>query len=181
MISKDLSAQTDQDEESDVTDAAEPYPADFRDSYNRYGQMLYHICLNALKSPSDAEDAVQEVFLRYYDRTPQLVSEEHRKAWLIRTAVNYCKDQYKGFWRRRVSLAETEPAVYPVFPDPESSGLFQAMQKLPQKQRVCLYLFYVQDLSVAEIGRALGIGPSVVKMRLKRGREALRQDMEGNT
>jgi len=164
-----------------VTDPAESYPADFRDSYNRYGQMLYHICLNALKSPSDAEDAVQEVFLRYYDRTPQLVSEEHRKAWLIRTAVNYCKDQHKGFWRRRVSFAETEPAVFPVFPDPEASDLFQALLKLPQKQRVCLYLFYVQDLPVAAIARALGIGPSAVKMRLKRGRESLRRAMEENT
>ncbi|NLO34849.1 MAG: RNA polymerase subunit sigma [Clostridiaceae bacterium] len=164
-----------------MTDTTERGPADFRDSYNRYGQMLYHICLNALKSPSDAEDAVQEVFLRYYDRTPQLASEEHRKAWLIRTAINYCKDQYKGFWRRRVRLAETEMAVAPVFPDPGSSDLFQAMLKLPQKLSVCLYLFYVQEMTVATIARALGIGPSAVKMRLKRGREALRQAMEGNT
>ena len=164
-----------------MTDETDLRPKDFRDSYNRYGQMLYHICLNALKSPSDAEDAVQEVFLRYYDRTPQLVSEEHRKAWLIRTAVNYCKDQHKGFWRRHVSLTETEPAVFPVFPDPEASDLFQAMLKLPQKLRVCLYLFYVQDLPVAAIARTLGIGPSAVKMRLKRGREALRHKVEGNT
>ena len=54
------------------------------------------------------------------------------------------------------------------------------MLKLPEKQSVCLYLFYVQELSVKNISHALGIGQSAVKMRLKRGREALRNEMEGN-
>lgn len=164
-----------------MIDKPETRPAIFCEIYNRYGQMLYHICLNYLKRPMDAEDAVQEVFLRYFERNPSFTSEEHQKAWLIRTAINYCKDQFKGFWHKRVNLLATETRVDPIsFTDSESSCLIQAMLKLPEKQSVCLYLFYVQELSVKNISHALGIGQSAVKMRLKRGRESLRIEMEGN-
>lgn len=63
-----------------MIDKPEIRPDNFCDIYNRYGQMLYHICLNYLKRPPEAEDAVQEVFLRYFDRNPSFTSEEHQKA-----------------------------------------------------------------------------------------------------
>ena len=63
--------------------------------------------------------------------------------------------------------------------EPEEYGLLEALFQLPEKQRICLYLFYVQEFSIGEIAAALRIKQSSVKMRLKRGREALRLRQEG--
>lgn len=131
LISKSMSAYIDLSEENTVINKPETRLDNFCDIYNRYGQMLYHICLNYLKRPSDDEDAVQEVFLRYFDRNPLFTSEEHQKAWLIRTAINYCKDQYKGFWHKHVNLLETETRVVPFFTD---SGLVGRIQQAQTKR-----------------------------------------------
>ena len=57
-----------------------------------HGQMLYKICLVMLCNSYDAEDAVQETFLRYITKGPDTGDTEHQKAWLIRTATNLCKN-----------------------------------------------------------------------------------------
>lgn len=152
----------------------------FRQAYEQHGQMVYHICLNYLKNPADAEDAVQEVFLKLCCQT-HIEDEPHRKHWLIRTAVNYCKDQVKSFWHRRVDLTDVDRSGYTALTEPAEYGLLEALFQLPEKQRICLYLFYVQEFTIGEIAAVLRIKQSSVKMRLKRGREALRLRQEGET
>ncbi|MDW7657447.1 MAG: RNA polymerase sigma factor [Bacillota bacterium] len=154
--------------------------AGFRQAYEQHGLMVYHICLNYLKNPADAEDAVQEVFLKLCCQA-HIEEEPHRKYWLIRSAVNYCKDQVKSFWHKRVDLAEVDRSSYSTLTEPEEYGLLEAMFQLPEKQRICLYLFYVQEFTIGEIAAALRITQSSVKMRLKRGREALRLRQEGES
>ena len=117
----------------------------------------------------------QEAFLRLLRRAPAFADGEHEKRWLLRVAVNLCRDQLRGFWRRRA--VELEPGL-PVR-NPESLGLAEAIVALPEQYKGPIHLHYCEGYSVAEIGEILKLGQSAVKMRLKRGRDLLRREMEG--
>ncbi|MDE6839816.1 MAG: hypothetical protein K2P49_03020 [Oscillospiraceae bacterium] len=90
-------------------------------------------------------------------------------------AVNLCRDQLRGFWRRRT--VELEPGL----PAREEGdlGLAEAVVALPEQYKGPIHLHYWEGYSVAEIGEILKLGQSAVKMRLKRGRELLKKEMEG--
>ena len=88
--------------------------------------------------------------------------------------VNLCRDCLKGFWRKRAVALE------PDFPikEPDVFGLADAIVRLPEKYKAPIHLHYYEGYSVAEIAEILGIGQSAVKMRMKRGREMLKLEME---
>lgn len=69
--------------------------------YRRNCDMVYRVCLLQLKHEQDALDAVSETFVRLFQKKPDFADTEHEKAWLIRTAINYCKDVQKSFWKRK--------------------------------------------------------------------------------
>jgi len=148
--------------------------ARFTAAVERYQNMVYRTALHALGKPQDADDAAQEVFLRLFSFRGTFESEEHLRRWLLRVAVNYCRDALKSPWRkRRVPLAEA-PEV-PVFDRPEQAALYREVMALPAKYRTVLDLFYYEELSVREIGELLGVGPSTVTTRLTRARARLRE------
>ena len=133
------------------------------------------MALNCFGSTADAEDAVQEVFLRLYTADPDFESEEHRRRWLIRVALNYCKNELRRFGRRRqVSMEDVEIP----FEQPEQGELFSVVMTLPEKYRTALYLFYYEEYTVKEIAEALGIKVSAATTRLSRAREALRRELK---
>lgn len=140
-----------------------------------YSDMLLRLACTRLSSVSDAEDAVQEVFLRLYTADPDFESEEHRRRWLIRVALNYCKNELRRFGRRRqVSMEDVEIP----FEQPEQGELFSVVMTLPEKYRTALYLFYYEDYTVKEIAEALEIKISAATTRLSRAREALRRELK---
>ena len=97
-----------------------------------YRDTVYRVALHHFANPPDAEDAVQEVFLRLYTREEAFDSQEHLRRWLIRVTVNYCRDVLKSPWRRRrVSLDELPDQ--PVFDTPEQGELYQSVLALPEK------------------------------------------------
>lgn len=65
---------------------------DIETTINKYGDMLYRLCILMLKNESDAEDAVQKTIIKYYRKAPAFEDDEHEKAWLIRVATNQCRD-----------------------------------------------------------------------------------------
>ncbi len=147
----------------------------FEAAYDAYGPMVYRLAMVYLGCRADAEDVTQEAFLRLLRRAPAFADGEHEKRWLLRVAVNLCRDQLRGFWRRRA--VELEPGL-PVR-NPESLGLAEAIVALPEQYKGPIHLHYCEGYSVAETGEILKLGQSAVKMRLKRGRELLRKEMEG--
>ena len=147
----------------------------FEAAYDAYGPMVYRLAMVYLGCRADAEDVTQEAFLRLLRRAPAFADGEHEKRWLLRVAVNLCRDQLRGFWRRRA--VELEPGL-PVR-NPESLGLAEAIVALPEQYKGPIHLHYCEGYSVAETGEILKLGQSAVKMRLKRGRELLRKDMAG--
>ena len=139
----------------------------------RYQNMVYRIALHYFGNSQDAEDAVQEVFLRLYAAEKSFESPEHLRRWLIRVTVNVCRDVLRSPWRRRrVSLEELPEE--PVFDQPEQAALYREVMALPEKYRTVLNLFYYEELSVKEIGELLGLRTSAVTTRLHRARARLK-------
>lgn len=142
----------------------------------RYQDMVYRVALHILGVPADAEDAVQETFLRLYTHSGGFEGEEHLRRWLIRVTVNLCKNTLKSPWRRRrVSLEDIgEP---PVFDSPEDRTLYDAVMSLPGKYRVVLDLYYYEELSTAQIAEALRARQTTVTTRLSRARAMLKEKL----
>lgn len=137
-----------------------------------YGSILYRTCLVMLGSESDAEDAVQETFVKYLQKAPQFESGEHEKAWLLTVAANLCRDQLR--FRKR--HPQTDPEGLAELPAEEGgSGILEALMTLPEAFRMVLILHYVEGYRVDEIARIIGRTPSAVKMRLWKGRRLLEE------
>lgn len=145
-------------------------PADYMEQMlDHYGNMLYRICLVTLGNESDAEDAVQETFMKLLQKAPEFVNPDHEKAWLITVASNKCKDILR--FRTRHPLWEPEKDI--VFETKEDSGILDALMLLPEKFRTVLVLYYVEECSIETIAKVIGRTSSAVKMRLQKGRTLL--------
>ena len=147
---------------------------EFEAKYDAYGSMVYRLAMVYLGSHADAEDVVQEAFMRLLYRAPQFTDAGHEKRWLIRVTVNLCRDQLKGFWQKKA--VELEDSC--LAGEPELFGVADAVVRLPEKYKAPIHLHYYEGYSVAEIAGILELSPSAVKMRLKRGREMLKLEME---
>ncbi len=148
----------------------------FETAYDLYGKAVYRLAMVYLGRHADAEDVTQEVFVRLLYRAPGFADGDHEKRWLLRVTANLCKDQLKGFWRRQVTeLEDTLPAA-----PPEEQEALAAVMALPERYKLPIHLHYYEGYSVAEIAEILKLGQSAVKMRLKRGREMLKLELEGS-
>ena len=148
--------------------------ASFTKAVTAYQDTVYRITLHSLGNPQDADDAVQEVFLRLFRQEAAFDGEEHLRRWLLRVAVNVCHDMRKSpWWRRRTTL--NEAAELPVFDRPEESTLYETVMDLPEKYRVVLDLFYYEELSTGEIAEMLGLTQTAVTTRLSRARALLKE------
>lgn len=145
------------------------------ETYCQYKDLLYRIAFTYVKNKVDAEDILQETFLKYYYKEPVFENKEHEKRWLIRVTINLCKNHLLSFWYR--NRCEMSDQFFMDFNDDEML-LLQEIMKLPTKQRGIIYLHYYEGYSCKEIGEIMGLGDSAVKMRLKKGRELLRKSME---
>ncbi len=147
---------------------------------DRYQNMVYGLALARTGSAADADDVFQEVFLAYFRTGKTFREEEHRKAWLLRTAVNMSRRVTGATYRKKVvplEAGENIPAA--PFRSPEENQVWQAMQALPENYRLPIYLFYFEELSTDEIAKALSIRPGTARMRLSRGRDLLRELLKG--
>lgn len=138
----------------------------------KYGDMLYRLCLIMLKSDSDAEDAVQETIIVYYRKAPRFADSEHEKAWLIRVATNRCRDMLR-FRARHPQVGDEFPDI--AADDPADSGILEALASLPEKYRLVLTLFYIEEYRTEDIAQIIGRTPSAVRMRLSKGRKLLEE------
>ena len=90
----------------------------------KYSSMLLHLAMTRLTSSADAEDTVQEVFIRLMTKAPNFKDEEHEKAWLIRTTLNYASNLRKSSANKVLPLDETVPTI-----QPEQYDLLSAVRK----------------------------------------------------
>ena len=137
-----------------------------------YSDMLFKICIVMLCSEQDAQDVIQETFCRYLEKAPEFKDKEHEKAWLVKVAVNLCKDM-RRFWLRHPQIPIDELADS-LASEQEQQETLAELLELPVKQRVVIYLYYVEGYQVKEIAGMLGITAQAARKRMQRGREQLR-------
>ena len=147
----------------------------FEQVYRTYGPSLYRFCLIQMKNPADAEDILQEVFCKRLYQAPDFATPEHERRWLFRVALNQCRDEWKRSRRTELPLEVAQHMSL----TPEELGLLEQVASLPEKLRTVIHLHYYEGYDVREIAQLLGVTVSAVKMRMKRGREALRERLEG--
>ena len=143
------------------------------DAFQKYGDRMFSAAFSICRNREDADDVVQDTFLKYHIKNLQYMDETHLKAWLLRVAINRAKDITAAFWRRnRVSweayMEELE------FTQPEDRSLFRAVMALPEKYRLVLHLYYYEECSIREIASLLHTGEGTIKSRLSRGRTLLK-------
>ena len=132
-------------------------PVDWEKLISENEARLYRAALAVLGDRSEAEDAVQDAFLKYLEKAPALESPEHERAWLMKVLVNGCRTRLRSPWRSRSApLSDLLPA-----PEPEETQELEAMMALPRKDRLALHLFYYEEYSTAQIARISGVVPQV--------------------
>ena len=149
--------------------------AEFEDCYQSHFRMVWNLCYTYLHNSADAEDAVQETFLRLYRSQKRFRDREHEKAWLIITAGNVCKDELKRKGRAGVSL-EKDVQVEPS--EMEQDETLMSLMKLPEQYRTVLYLFYYEGLSTKKIGKLLKKPDATIRSQLHRARQLLKARLE---
>lgn len=137
-----------------------------------YGNTLFRICYVMLGSEADAEDAVQETIIKYMQKAPAFTNSEHEKAWLITTAKNQCRDMLR--FRLRHPQINLE-YLQGLSSDTSDSGILEALMSLPEKFRLVLTLYYIEEYRIEDIARIIQKTPSAVKMRLQKGRKLLEE------
>ena len=135
--------------------------------------MLLRLAMTRLPSSADAEDVVQEVFLKLLTARPQFRDAEHEKAWLIRTTLHRACDMARSAERRNLPLEAAE--VVPGRELPEPSPVLSAVRALPAKYSAVIHLYYYEGYSIKEISQLLRLPVPTVGTRLSRGRERLRE------
>jgi len=141
---------------------------------NEYSDMVYKLAYARTKNKYDAEDILQEVFLRYIRRKPEFQGTEHEKAWFLRVTINCSKNLFASFTKNRtVSLIDNQMGI-----TDEERVLGEFLVKLPVKYLTIIHLFYYEDLKILEIAELLNLKESTVKMQLTRARRLLKEYIE---
>ncbi len=146
-------------------------PVDWETLVTQNENRLYRAALAILGDPQEAEDAVQDAFVRFLERRPENL--ENPGAWLTRVLVNGCKSRLRLAWRRVGPLPDTLAT-----PGPEEREELEELFSLPPEDRAVIHLHYYEGWSTDEIAQMLGQRPGSVRSRLSRAREKLRKLLE---
>ncbi|MEW9094627.1 MAG: RNA polymerase sigma factor [Clostridiaceae bacterium] len=137
---------------------------------------LYHISKSILIHDEDCEDAVQAAILKAYNKLGTLKKEQYFKTWLVRILINEC---YSLKRKEHPEVSYEEYFEYAKADDEKDySELYLAIQKLPERIRITIVLYYVEGYSVEEIKEILKIPSGTVKSRLSKGRKLLKVKLE---
>lgn len=145
---------------------------------NAYGTSILRTCLICLSDLKEAEDAMQETFLKAWRAMDQFEQRNgaSEKTWLIRIAMNVCRDIRRTRWFRHVDMSqalEDLPAVFTTV-EPEDHALMMDIMRMPDKYRQPLLLHYYHSLSLSDTAEILGLSKSTVYNRLEKAKQLLR-------
>lgn len=150
---------------------------------DRFGSKVLKLAYYYVRNYSDAEDIMQEVFLRAYQNISSFRGESACFTWIYRITVNLCKDYLLRQGRRQtlplyedacaVSLSEQEQ----LFEAAEGGEVFSIVMELPLKYRAVIALYYFDEMTVKQIANALKLSECNVRARLSRGRKLLKETL----
>lgn len=140
-----------------------------------YERDILRLCCLYLRDAALAEDATQETFFKAYRALDRFRADCAEKTWLVRIAVNTCKDMRRAAWFRFVDRLP-EPATPPAA---DSVHLTLEIMQLPDRERDAVILYYYQGMTLRETARALNVSETAVAKRLRRACERLHLIWEG--
>ncbi|MBR3781584.1 MAG: sigma-70 family RNA polymerase sigma factor [Clostridia bacterium] len=146
---------------------------DFERVFKRNNKRLFLIALSFTANQYDAEDILQNSFMKLLKTKTEFENDEHIDKWLTSVTVNESKNLLKSAFRKKSADFEDYFASYS-FESDKSEDLFNAVMSLPKKLRTVIHLFYYEDMPIKEIADMLNIKQSAVKTRLCRAREQLK-------
>ncbi len=146
----------------------------FSFAFKQFTDTVYRVALHNTVNSSDAEDVVQEVFIKLLESNKAFRDGEHLKAWLIRVTVNLCRDKLRK--ANRETLVEN---AFAFKTGEEKPDVIEAVKSLPENYRNTIYLHYYEGYTAKEIGKILDAKENTVLSWLSRGREALRKELDG--
>jgi RNA polymerase sigma factor (sigma-70 family) len=141
-----------------------------------YGNTILRLAYSYLHNLSDAEDVLQDTLLSLIKNEPVFSSPEHEKAWLMRVAINLCKNKLKASWFNTIEIPENLQVEGVTV---EESEVLDAINNLPVKYREVIYLFYCEGYSTLEISSLLKKNESTVRSLLHRSRKMLKKALKG--
>lgn len=146
-----------------------------------YEKDLLRLCCMYLKDTVMAEDAVQETFLKAYKSLHAFRGESSEKTWLMRIAINVCKDMQRTAWFRNLGkMVSIENVQIPAEQEMSiSSELVSEIMKLPSKYKEVVLLYYYEGMNQSEVAQILSVSITTVHRRLEKARELLKKQLEG--
>ena len=146
----------------------------------RYGDALVRMCRLYLHDAALAQDAAQDTFVKAWKKMGPFRGGCDERTWLMRIAINTCRDYHRTAWLRHVDRgtpleALPEAGAEDAHPDGE---VLRAVEALPRREREAVLLRYYQEMTVYEAAQALGISQSAVKQRLQRANRQLRERLK---
>lgn len=153
-------------------EASEEY---IRETVEKYSRTLLHTAYSILHSTADAEDAVQEAFIRLITKKPDFNDDGHEKAWLIRVTRNIACNMLKSAQRIAGPL---DDELVPSAEDGHDE-LRDIVMSMPEKYSTVVHLYYYEGYSINEIAEILELPAATVGTRLARARKFLRNTLEG--
>ena len=147
-----------------------------------HGNAVLRMCYLYLKDVSWAEDAAQDTFIKAYKALDRFTAAEScsEKAWLMRIAINTCKDYRRSTWFRHVDRhVAAEDVLHAVSGlSLEEQTLLEEVKSLAPKYKDAILLYYYQGLSVQEMSHIMGVSASTIYARLNRAQAKLRVKLE---
>lgn len=151
-----------------------------------YGTDVLNVAYSYMRNYPQAQDIVQDVFLRAFTKMDSFRGQSSVRTWLLSITANRCKDVLRSWNNRHVTVEEDvelgatgETPEHEVVSQLEQSELWAAVSELPVKYREVIVLFYLRDLSGAEIAEILGTTEQNIRTRLHRGRTMLKELLTG--
>ena len=155
----------------------------FDQMYDLYATDVLRVSYYYLGNREMAEDVTQDVFVKLLTNSPSLEAGRE-KAWLLKVALNRCRDLWRSSWIKKVVLGHPG---FECFPAPDEIGnvadkfsLAEAVSRLKPEFKEVVLLFYYQGFSVTEISDMLQIAEGTVSSRLSRAREKLQKELKGD-
>ncbi|MGN0037937.1 MAG: RNA polymerase sigma factor [Coriobacteriales bacterium] len=142
-----------------------------------YTPLIMRLGYSYLRSKEDAEDLCQETLIKLVRRGGGFADAEHERAWVVRVAINACKDKLKSAERNRVVALES--VAEPAAAEEEGGSVLAAVQELPAAYREPIYLHYGEGYKIAEVAELTGKSEAAVAKNLSRGRAMLRTMLGG--
>lgn len=154
----------------------EAFSAWFDALYTRYASDIIRVSYFYLGDRGKAEDVCHDAFVSLFVNRPAL-EPGHEKTWLLKVAMNRCRDIWRSAWVRRVISGS--PA-FEMIPAPDTLGkhmekaeVLQAIHSLPADFREIFILYYYQGYGISEISGILNLPEGTISSRLSRGRKKL--------